>query len=344
MECDAMDPNSDWLHCRCCASLRAGRLLLSSEISSPLVEFSTRDVPAEHRIAKWESHNAHALIGLRCRTLGAPVLTATEINLQMEHLRVARVTATSHVVERSAELIKTNQTDAVALYFALAGESFFYSDDGVRVLRPGQMLACDADRPFMRGFSQGLHELVVTVPHDVFTVLAAERTVRVPFEVSFLAAGNVHAHALATLLGRAVHPARPVVTLEEGVLDLLAVAVGGRAAPVGVQLTAAKIFIDRHLGDSGLSAARIAAGVGISERQLSRVFAQQGLSIPRYVLKRRLDLVHKMLNDPARHGQTTVEMARQCGFSSASHFAREFKELFGTRPADVRRQARALTA
>ena len=48
------------------------------------VAFSTSGVPHEQRIELWENHNEDALIGLRCRTLTAAVLDATEINLQVE--------------------------------------------------------------------------------------------------------------------------------------------------------------------------------------------------------------------------------------------------------------------
>jgi hypothetical protein len=44
------------------------------------VAFSTVGLPDEQRIELWEGHNADALIGLRCRTLTAAVLEATEIS------------------------------------------------------------------------------------------------------------------------------------------------------------------------------------------------------------------------------------------------------------------------
>jgi AraC-like DNA-binding protein len=312
-------------------------------VPSALTQFSTSDVPDARRIELWEGHNAKALIGLRCRTLGEDPLAATEVNLQLDRIRLARVTGTSHVVERSAEVINSAPAAAVALYFTLVGEAFFYSDDGVRILRPGQLLVCDADRPFMRGFSQGLQELAVTVPDALFADIVGRPAPRTPLVIDFRATGNAHAHALATLVGRALHPSAPIVIGEQGILDLIAAAAGGRASMESAHFTAAKILIDRHLSDPGLSAARVAAGVGVSDRQLSRVFAQQELTVPQYISKRRLELAQKMLLDPAHTGQLISDIAQRCGFTSATHFARKFKELFGVRPADVRGQARALT-
>jgi len=70
----------------------------SSSVSSSLARFSTSDVPDARRVELWEGYNTAALIGLRCRTLGAGSLAATEVNLQLDRIRLAGVTGTSHVV------------------------------------------------------------------------------------------------------------------------------------------------------------------------------------------------------------------------------------------------------
>jgi AraC-like DNA-binding protein len=309
------------------------------EPSSTMVAFSTEDVPEERRVELWEGHNAAALIGLRCTTLDGLPLGATELNVQVDRIRLARVTGTSHTVERSAELIRSDPADAVALYFTLVGEAFFYCEDGVRILHPGQMLACDVDRPFLRGFSQGLQELVVVVPRQLFADITGMTAVRAPLVVDFAAGGNAHAHALATLVGRAVDPAEPVSAAEHTMLDLLEVALG-KGPTASANLTAARIFIDRRLADQGLSATRVAVGVGVSGRQLSRIFAEQGTSVPKYILGRRLALAHRMLSDAALISLPTSEIARRCGLVSPTHFVRAFKERYGVRPADLRSQAR----
>jgi AraC-like DNA-binding protein len=330
-----------------------------------MVAFSTEDVPEERRVELWEGHNAAALIGLRCTTLDGLPLGATELNVQMDRIRLARVTGTSHTVQRSAELIRSDPADAVALYFTLVGEAFFYCEDGVRILHPGQMLACDVDRPFLRGFSHGLQELAVVVPRRLFADITGMTAVRAPLVVDFAAGGNAHAHALATLVGRAVDPAAPVIAAEHTVLDLLEDALhadcqrradsmpvsnGARLVPRGrpgngptasANLTAARIFIDRRLADHRLSATRVAAGVGVSARQLSRIFAEQGTSVPQYILGRRLALAHRMLSDAALLSLPTSEVARRCGLVSSTHFVRAFKDRYGLRPADLRAPARS---
>jgi AraC-like DNA-binding protein len=85
----------------------------------------------------------------------------------------------------------------------------------------------------------------------------------------------------------------------------------------------------------------VAAAVGISARHLSRVFADGGTSVPRHVLSRRLELAHAMLADPASAGPTVAEVAAACGFTSVTYFSHAFRQRFGQRAGEVRREAHA---
>ena len=89
------------------------------------VRFTTVGLPEEQRTALWEDHNADALIGLRCRTLDEATLEATEINLQLPRVHLARVIGNPHVVERTSEVIRHTPAEAIACYITLVGEAFF---------------------------------------------------------------------------------------------------------------------------------------------------------------------------------------------------------------------------
>jgi AraC-like DNA-binding protein len=303
------------------------------------VSFSTAELPDAQRIGLWEDHNAHALIGLRCHMLGEVTLDATELNLQLEQLHLARVRGNAHVVERSPELIRGHPADAIAVYLTLVGEAFFYHDDGVRTLSPGQVLICDADRPFMRGFSRGLEELAIKVPRPLFRELTGLDSLDTPLVRDF-ARGDVAARTLARLVDRALRPDGGEPVDERTALGLLASVAGSRLADPGtVYLANARAFIEDHLIEVNLSAARVAAGIGISERQLSRVFAVTGASVPQFVLARRLDRARALLASAPEI--PVAEVAARYGFGSAGRFSQAFRARFGIRATDLRRQARA---
>lgn len=303
------------------------------------VQFSTRGLPDAQRIALWEAHNADALIGLRCRSLDEGTLDATEINLQLPRLHLARVIGNPHVVERTTTTIRRTPSDAIACYFTLVGEAFFYHDDGVRRLRPGQLIICDADRPFMRGFSRGLEELAIKVPRHDFARVTGVDALKEPRTLDF-ADGDVHARTLARIVGRAVRPDGSQQVDEDTLLELIRGLVTGRAAGLGtVHLVTAKAYIEDHLTDQGLTAARIAKGIGISERHLSRVFSSSGSTVPQYVLTRRLQRARALLTEDG--DLTVAEVAVRCGFGSAPYFSHAFKERYGLRATDLMRRARA---
>ncbi|WP_406841657.1 AraC family transcriptional regulator (plasmid) [Streptomyces sp. AHU1] len=301
------------------------------------VRFSTVGLPEAQRIALWEEHNAQALIGLRCRALQEIALDATEINLQLPRVHVAQVFGTPHVVERPQSEIRRVPSDAVACYLTLAGDAFFYYDDGVRLLHPGQLLVCDADQPFMRGFSQGLEELALKVPRDMWRELGGPASLTQPIVIDD---GVVQTRTLATLAAQALNPETSAGVDEEVLLDLLTSVVTGRTASLAaVHLNIAKAYIGEHLTDQSLSAARIARGVGISERHLSRVFASGGTTVPQYLLHRRLEHARTLLQEGSE--TTVASVAARCGFGSPAHFSHRFKQHFGLRATDILRQARA---
>ena len=291
--------------------------------------FSTVGLPTARRVELWEAHNANALIGLD--VLAAEALEATELNVQLSQVHLARVAGTAHMVSRSADVVARSPGDAIAVYLTLRGDAWFQHADGTHRLRPGNALICETDQPFTRGFARGLEELVVKVPRAALPGVA-----RLPEPViTTFDSRDQYARALAGLVGRAARAERRRPADEATVLDLVTVLAGGRAAPMATaHRAAARSYIEEHLTDPGLGAGQIAAAIGISERQLSRVFAADGTSVPRHILSRRLRLAYSVLSN----GRGSVaDVAGRCGFTSVTYFSHAFRTHFGERASDIRR-------
>ncbi|WP_415856633.1 helix-turn-helix transcriptional regulator, partial [Sinomonas sp. G460-2] len=97
------------------------------------------------------------------------------------------------------------------------------------------------------------------------------------------------------------------------------------------------IIAARH-ADPGLSASAIAAAVGLSDRQLSRVFAAEGTSVPRAVMEARLDAGRALLASPGMASMAMSEVAARAGFASQAQFSRSYRERFGVSPLRHRRE------
>jgi len=300
--------------------------------------FATVQVEADRQVELWERHNAESLIALACRPPAARPFDAAEVNLQLERVHLARVRGTRHLVERSAELVEAKPAEAIAVYVTIMGEAVFEQDGQRRVLRPGQLLVCDADRPFVRGFGRGLDELAVKVPRSEFSALTGLATVRTPVVVGVGPGENPHGRALARLVERAVRRDCPMPADEQAVLELVSVlATSGHVGLPVAHRAAARAFVEEHLTDPMLSAADIASATGISERHLSRLFAAAGTSVPRHILARRLDAAYSMLTGDAAKRLRTTDVAARCGFTSVAYFSQAFRKRFGITAGEVRR-------
>lgn len=92
-----------------------------------------------------------------------------------------------------------------------------------------------------------------------------------------------------------------------------------------------------HIEDP-LSVTALAAGAGISARQLERLFLRYVRMTPvRYYLALRVDRARELLIYSDR---TLLDVAVASGFSSTSHFSQWFRRLHGQRPSELREQAR----
>jgi transcriptional regulator GlxA family with amidase domain len=100
------------------------------------------------------------------------------------------------------------------------------------------------------------------------------------------------------------------------------------------RLTAALELMESHPGEP-LRRSEMSRRIGISVRQLDRLFAEKlGTSYAEHYRRIRLDRAHDLLRQSA---VSITEIALGCGFSSASHFSRAYREVFGMTPAGERR-------
>ena len=304
--------------------------------------FSTRGMRDASRVELWEQHNARALVGLDARTLTEAPLEASETNLELSRLQFAHVAANAHVVERTSRHIAASPTDGVTLYFTLFGDSFFYHREGVHLLKPGSLLVCDVNEPFMRGFAHGLQEFAVRIPGTTFDELSDAPVPGRPIIMNFsnVPGANAHAAALATLVKSTLASSDGDLTAaEETAMDLLrAIFSQGEARSSSAHRRQALAYADQHLRDPRLSVGQIATAIGVSERHLSRIFADTGTGPARVILEKRLNLARRILDSADASSRSVSGVAAYCGFSSHSHFTRVYRERFGETPAQTRQR------
>lgn len=118
-------------------------------------------------------------------------------------------------------------------------------------------------------------------------------------------------------------------------------------APLGVgddaRCTTAEIARSIADADGGLRIATIARDVGLSERQVERLFAQQlGLSPKQYSRIVRVDVARKRLREP--DAASIADVAHALGFADQAHLTRDFAAHLRVTPGQYRRRRARLIA
>lgn len=117
--------------------------------------------------------------------------------------------------------------------------------------------------------------------------------------------------------------------------DRQRIALQARFGVLQPKLSAAVALMEANIEDP-LATDDIAGLVGISRRQLERLFKQYLGSVPsRYYLDLRLQRARQLLLD-THH--SIVQVGLICGFSSGSHFSTAYGALFGITPRDERQR------
>jgi transcriptional regulator GlxA family with amidase domain len=95
----------------------------------------------------------------------------------------------------------------------------------------------------------------------------------------------------------------------------------------------ALLLMEQNLSRS-LSTDEIAARVGISKRQLERLFSREtNDSLQKFYRKIRLRYGLWLLQNTKR---LITDIAQECGFADTAHFSRAFRGVFNKRPTDYR--------
>ncbi|MDM4765688.1 helix-turn-helix domain-containing protein [Pelomonas sp. SE-A7] len=104
------------------------------------------------------------------------------------------------------------------------------------------------------------------------------------------------------------------------------------------RLSEALALMEANLGEP-LPTEDIARLVGLSRRQLERLFKQHLDSLPsRYYLELRLRRAQRLLQQSS---QSILQIGLSCGFASGPHFSNAYKSFFGRTPREERGQRAA---
>jgi AraC-like DNA-binding protein len=305
---------------------------------------STASLPVSERLEYWEHYNTSVLVGLTCKTFEERGLLARETNLDMDRYRVADIAGNAHVIERSAQHVRSHPKSSAFVSLLISGEGHFHQGQQWLQLAAGDLVVYDTDRPYLFGFGPDMRQLLVDVP--IHLLQGDGETIDLTTPILVRGDGMDAPAAAARKLRRAlnvlVESPDPSTSSQgtDAVLDAVSGLLLGRG-PAGSSrvVAAAKAFIEARLDDSTLDVEAVAASVGVSARHLGRLFAGQQGSVGRYILEQRLRRASLELRDHSMACYRISDIAYRWGFASQAHFATAFKKRYGCSPSDFRAEA-----
>lgn len=314
------------------------------------VLFSTNSVHARDRLDFWREEACKAYVAHEFSTSVGRSFQGLIRAASLGGLDLAAFECDECIVKRTERCLKRATDDDLLVSLQFAGRMALHQDGRDAVTNAYDMHLLDPRRPFSLGVRSGSHALIVKVPRwemqtrlgDVTGLTARPISSRKP--VAALASGF-----LAMLAARAdAIDGSAGAKLVQQALDLVALAfeaecmsgAGALSSSRSTTLLRLKAIIEARLYDPALKPALAAAAAGISVRYANALLAQEGTSLERFIMLRRLQHCRQALEDPAQASRTVTDIAYSCGFSDVSHFTRRFKAQFGCSPGECRLRPR----
>ncbi len=315
----------------------------------PIIEsFTTSGQDLRHKLAYWNERATESFSPLVSDPADVRNFTGSISRAIIGDMTLAEACSDAQVVHHSRAHVARTRSSVFFLQLQLEGECISKQDGREAHLKPGDFTLCHSARPYEVVFPTANRMLVLGVPEASLRrhVACPESLVAIPMQASC---------GVRALLSRFVRnfwvectkelddAAATRVTL--AILDLMGAAYAEipRADSDHSSLAVAHRLriinhIESHLHDPDLTPTRIAESSKMTPRYLHHLFSDQGETVARYILRRRLDTCARALVSDAQRGRTVTAIAFDYGFNSPTHFARVFRSKFGMTPREYRRE------
>jgi AraC-like DNA-binding protein len=301
------------------------------------------------RLAYWHDVACKVFVKHECRVEKLPTFDATIHRATLGELGIIEVDSLGlSYAEVNARNIANEEDDVFLLGLQLLGTTTVVQDGREATLQPGDFTLLDAQRPFVTRYSAKWRRLFVKIPHRALKARLAQSSQLTAHAVRHGSGINGLVSDYLRMIPQHIGALQEAAKarIGEQVLDLAAVALaaeGGKGRPAlssarATALLRLRAEIDRRLPDPALDPETAAGAAGISIRYANALLAEEGQSLERLIVSRRLERCRLALSDAMQSHRTIGDIAYSWGFSDLSHFTRRFKAAYGFSPRDYRRR------
>lgn len=259
-------------------------------------------------------------------------------------LRLGSISALPHRVWRTAEMASTDRRQDYLICLIAAGTATVSQGGRTASLERGAFALLDAARPFAYKASTDVEQLTVLTPRPLLDARIPEQLIvdltAVPVRGD-TGGGGLVSHFLRDV---ATSAPSPTGATEHGLsapaIDMVATVLVGemgglseRRIAQAQDLLRAKAALEKGMHDADRTLTDVAAELGMSLRNLHKLFSTHGTTPNAWLYQARLERARQLL---ASTDLTVFEVCERVGFRDVSHFSRSFRQRFTQTPGQVR--------
>lgn len=262
--------------------------------------------------------------------------------------RLSKISASPHGVNGEKVATRDSDEDSIKVLVQIEGRSNFHQGTNSFRLNSQCAVIYDPCTPYQVVNATTVDQVILQIPRSGLTDRAIKRLANPlilpggPDQQSATLASFIQtsANSAATMSSEIKASLGASLTcFAEGLIcDSFATAMVETLESGSLLLLRERIkdYIFRHLADHDMSLDHLAQAMGCSVRYLHRAFEGETVTLQRYIWQARLDHSRRLLASNTHRSRSIAEIAFQCGFSSSSHFSRQFRDRFEMTPREMR--------
>jgi AraC family transcriptional activator of tynA and feaB len=306
--------------------------------------WSTDAVPPTQRLDYWVGAITEGFLAMEVSSPARQAFRGELVSAPLGSIGVNRVAGDAQQVWRTQRGIARGRDNFCYLLGNLASPWRVEQDGRQALLAAGDFTLVDSRRTYHFDFPEGPSTVSLELPLEWVARWLAEPEAHVArrFRANEPGWGAALA-AFARLWDptMACSPPLPATLLTDQLGGLLALACADVPARTSAEQGLAERIaaqLRERIAEPGLTAADVAATLGVSVRSLHRAMAASGQTFARRLMAERTAQAHRMLLSPALRRLTTAEIGRRVGLLDPSHFARLCRLWLGDTPAALRQR------
>ncbi|UUC96428.1 helix-turn-helix domain-containing protein [Comamonas sp. C11] len=297
--------------------------------------WNTALIPQGQRAEFWRSAVCEAFLSMTPRIDCAPRFEARLDHQSIDDIDLNRVTAPAHGVSRTKGDIARSGKDVFFLNVSMSGRCHIRQNGREYTARAHELVLMDSTTPYSVDLPDGGEMFSLSVPSQCLLRLAPR--------AHDLAAKRLSVSTASRLLLSQIHEVAALDDITTGQTSMvrqmfLSLVAGCLSEEQDAEVAATarlrrlRRFLATHHSDPDYSPAMAANQAGISLRALHAEFERAGSAFSAELIEVRLTRARDLLLLKRAPLAVSV-VSEMCGFKSAEHFSRRFRQRFGVSPS-----------